>query len=71
MKVIDLKRRTLYVDDIQQIYMEPIYNPTRYYVKTTYDTFLVDNEDYLKVRDYLLSLNKEVEILGDKENEKV
>ena len=71
MKVIDLNTRTIYVDDIQQIYMETNYNPTRYNVKTTYGTCLVDKEDYFKVKDYLLSLNDEVEIIEDKKIEKI
>ena len=65
MKVIDLNKRTIYVDDIEQIYRETNYIPERYNVQTTYGTYLIDQEDYYKVRDYLLSLNDEVEILEE------
>lgn len=65
MKVIDLNKRTIYVDDIEQIYRETNYSPERYNVQTTYGTYLIDQEDYYKVKDYLLSLNDEVEILEE------
>ena len=72
MKVIDLKKTTIYVDDIQRIYIEPNYSPERYNIQTTNGTFLVDREDYFKVKDYLLSLNDEVEIIEeDKKIEKL
>ena len=70
-KVIDLKKRTIYVDDIEQIYRDNTYTPERYNIQTTYGTYLVDKEDYFKVKDYLLSLNDEVEIIEDKKIETI
>lgn len=60
MKVIDLKDRTLFVDDIIQLYIEEKYSPERYNIQTTNGIYLVYKEDYFKVKDYLLSLNDEV-----------
>lgn len=71
MKVIDLKKTTIYVDDIQRIYIETNYSPERYNIQTTNGTFLVDREDYFKVKDCLLSLNDEVELMEDKKIEKL
>ena len=71
MEVIDLKKTTIYVDDIQRIYMETNYSPERYNIQTTNGTFLVDREDYYKVKDCLLSLNNEVEITENKKIEKL
>lgn len=68
-KIIDLKKRTIYVDDIEQIYCDNSYIPERYNIQTTYGTYLVDKEDYFKVKDYLLSLNDEKEII--KEDKKI
>ena len=70
MKVIDLKKRAIYVDDIEQIYCETNYSPERYNIQTIYGTYSVDYEDYLKVKDYLLSLNDEVEVIEEKEETK-
>lgn len=55
MKVIDLKKRTIYVDDIEQIYCDSYY----YTIQTKHGTFYVDSEDFLKVKKTLLSLNDE------------
>ena len=71
MKVIDLKKTTIYVDDIQRIYIETNYSPERYNIQTTNGTFLVDREDYFKVKECLISLNDEVEIIEDKKIEKL
>ena len=67
MKVIDLKERTIYVDDIQQIYCDNYY----YTIQTTHGRFYVDSGDYFKVKEFLLSLNDEKaeEIVEEKDKE--
>ena len=41
MKVIDLKKRTIYVDDIEQIYCDNFFN-----IQTIYGTYQVDKEEF-------------------------
>lgn len=62
MKVIDLTNRLLFLDDIIQIYKESHY----YYVLTKNGTYNIYESDYFKIKNYLLSLNDEVEILEEK-----
>ena len=71
MKIIDLKDRTIFVDDIIQIYIERNYNPEKYNIQTTNGNYIVSKEDYIKVKDYLLSLNDKVEIIEDKKIETI
>ena len=70
-KVIELHDRVIYVNDILQIYMkfnnyEERYN---YFIQTKYSEILGSIDDYKKVKEYLLSLNDEVEIIEDTQKE--
>lgn len=66
MKVIELSNRTIFTDDIIQIYRDDDgYAPTRFYVVTEHGAYKISLEDYKKVKEYLLSLNDEVEIIED------
>lgn len=60
MKVIKLSERTIFVDDIEQIYQETNYLPIRYFVTTKNGAVRISKEDYYEIQQYLLSLNKPI-----------
>ena len=45
MKVIELSDRTIFVDDIKQIYQEDNYNPIRYTVSTKNGDYRINKEE--------------------------
>ena len=65
MKVIELSRRIIFVNDIVSIYNEykcgEFINHTDYYIETKHGRISVEEDDYKKVKEYLLSLNEEKE----------
>ena len=61
MKVIELTNRVLFLEDIIQIFEEY----THYYVCTKNGTCEITKNDYFKIKNYLLSLNDEVEVIEE------
>jgi tRNA A37 N6-isopentenylltransferase MiaA len=72
MKVIELSERTIFVDDIKEIYQETNFVPIRYKVITNNGDYRIDKEDYDKIQQYLLSLNEPIyEELPKEDNKKI